>query len=156
MAMNGGDLPSISGSTRMAHAYSLDGETPWGAAMMTDSAAGAAPPPSMRRLMAARAQPVQLHQEIEMPATCRLIEVVVVDPTDHVPLADRLLYQGERKLTDLTDQELFFEIDINAILKAHNEKRVKIVNKAVKDRTEYLEPARIRDLKMNVVTIATF
>ena len=30
------------------------------------------------------------------------------------------------------------------------------MDKAVKERTEYLEPARVRDLKMVVTTIATF
>ena len=61
-----------------------------------------------------------------------------------------------RSLLTPNDQELFFEIDINSILKAHNEKRIKIVNKDIKDRTEYLEPARIRDLTMTVVTVASF
>ena len=32
----------------------------------------------------------------------------------------------------------------------------KIVNKDVKDRTEYLDPARVSHLKMLVVTLATF
>jgi hypothetical protein len=33
---------------------------------------------------------------------------------------------------------------------------VKIADKKVKDRTEYLEPAKVRDLKMTVVTVASF
>lgn len=88
--------------------------------------------------------------------TRRLVQVFIADPDENVPLADCLLYQGEPKLTDLTDQELFFEVDIKSILNKHNEKRVALVNKAVKERTENLEPARIRDLKMTVVTIAQF
>lgn len=86
----------------------------------------------------------------------RLVQVFIADVHDSVPLADALLYSGEAKFTDLTDQELFFEIDITSILKAHNDKRTKMVNKAVKERVEHLEPARIRDLKMTVVNIATF
>ena len=96
----------------------------------------------------------------EMPkmadAKRRLVQVFIADPDENVPLADCLLYKGEPKLTDLTDQELFFEVDIKTILDQHNVKRVALLNKAVKERTENLEPARIRDLRMTVVTIASF
>lgn len=86
----------------------------------------------------------------------RLVQVFIADPNENVPLDQSLLYSGEQKFTDATDQELFFEIDINTILKTYNEKRIKIVDKKVKERTEYLEPAKIRDLKMVVVTVAGF
>lgn len=86
----------------------------------------------------------------------RLVQVFVADADENVPLESCLLFNGAAKLTDLTDQELFYEIDIKTILDAHNEKRTKLVNKKVKERIEYLEPARIRDLKMTVVTIASF
>lgn len=96
-------------------------------------------------------------QENTMAAnTRRLVKVVIVDPNDNIPLDKCLLYSGEEKLTDATDQELFFEIDIKDLLAKHNEVRVKLVDKKVKERTEYLEPAKIRDLKMVVVNIATF
>lgn len=88
--------------------------------------------------------------------TRRLVKVVIVDPNDNIPLDKCLLYSGEEKLTDATDQELFFEIDIKDLLAKHNEVRVKLVDKKVKERTDYLEPAKIRDLKMVVVNIATF
>lgn len=88
--------------------------------------------------------------------TRRLVKVVIVDPNENIPLDQCLLYSGEEKLTDATDQELFFEIDIKSLLAKHNEGRVKLVDKKVKERTEYLEPAKIRDLKMVVVNIATF
>jgi hypothetical protein len=86
----------------------------------------------------------------------RLVQVFIADPDENVPLESCLLYSGKQKLTDLTDQELFFEIDIKSIMDTHNQKRASIVNKSIKERTENLEPARIRDLKMTVVTIATF
>ena len=86
----------------------------------------------------------------------RLVQVFIADPDENVPLDQCLLYSGEQKLTDLTDQELFFEVDVKSILDAHNKKRVEIVNKSVKERTEHLEAARVRDLKMTVVTIAQF
>lgn len=66
-----------------------------------------------------------------------------------------MLFKGEEKLTDATDQELFFELDMKDMLEKHNAKRVTVVDKKVKDRTEYLEPAKVRDLKMVVVTVAS-
>lgn len=93
-----------------------------------------------------------------MPTTSprRYVQVFICDPNENVPIESCLLYQGKPKLTDLTDQELFFEIDIKSALEKHNENRVGYVDKSVKERTEYLDPARIRDLKMTVVTIASF
>jgi|GEM_PF-2623089 hypothetical protein len=88
--------------------------------------------------------------------TRRIVQVYIADTDENVPLENSLLYKGEPKLTDATDQELFFEIDIKGILDSHNEKRKTFINKKVKDRTEYLEPARVRDLKMVVVNIAQF
>jgi hypothetical protein len=88
--------------------------------------------------------------------TRRLVQVLIMDPNENVPLESCLLYRGEQKLTDATDQELFFELDIKDILAKHNVDRVKLVDKKVKERTEYLEPAKIRDLKMVVVTVAEF
>jgi len=100
--------------------------------------------------------PPQSKKPIVSTSNRRLVEVFICDPNENVPLDKCLLYSGEQHLTDLTDQELFFEIDIKAILEAHNQERTKLVNKAVKERTEYLEPARVRDLKMTVVNIAQF
>lgn len=97
-----------------------------------------------------------IEENRKMAATRRLVKVVIVDPDDNVPLDQCILYNGSEKLTDATDQELFFEINIQDILSKHNESRVKLVNKKVKERTENLEPVKIRDLKMVVVNIASF
>lgn len=95
-------------------------------------------------------------KEIALATTRRIVKVFVADPNENVPVDKCLLIQGEEKLTELTDQELFFELDIKAALEKHNAYRVTVRNKAVKEREEFLEPARIRDLKMTVVTIAQF
>lgn len=84
----------------------------------------------------------------------RIVQVLIADPNENLSLDDCLLFKGDEKLTDATDQELFFELDIKNMLEIHNAKRIKIVDKKVKDRTEYLEPAKVRDLKMVVVTVA--
>lgn len=103
---------------------------------------------------------VQLQtQQFKPPMTIRIIKAYIADPNDNLPLDKRVLYSGPEKLTDLTDQELFFEIPINDLLKAHNEIRAKTVDKKASEkfgRDIFLEPVRIRDLKMVVVDIATF
>lgn len=86
----------------------------------------------------------------------RIVKVYIVDPDVNVPVDRCLLYEGDQKMTELTDQELFFEIDIKTVLDNHNTYRTGLIDKSVKDRTETLEPVRIRDLKMTVVTIAQF
>lgn len=88
--------------------------------------------------------------------TLRRVQVFIADTDTNVPLADRILYEGQPITTDLTDQELFYDLPIRDILETHNAKRVKLYDKAVKTRSQMLEPLRIRDLKMTVVTIASF
>lgn len=90
----------------------------------------------------------------------RIVQVYIADPNESVPLEKSLLYQDESPhLTDLTDQELFFEIDIKNILENHNEYRVTVKDKEAsegKNNDVMLEKAKIRDLKMTVVEIAKF
>ena len=89
-------------------------------------------------------------------ATKRLVRVIVVDAHEYVKAEDAILYRSDETFTDKTDQELFFDIPITKLLDDHNERRVKVRNKKVKEREEFLEPARIRDLDMVVLTIAEF
>ncbi len=89
----------------------------------------------------------------------RLVQVFIVDPDSELPLEDALLYSGDQGLTELTDQELFFEIDIKTILEKHNKTRAKTLDKdtmKVTGKEAFLDPVRIRDLKMTVVELAVF
>jgi hypothetical protein len=89
----------------------------------------------------------------------RIVQVFIADTTEDIPLDNGLLHQGEPKFTDLTDEELFFEIGMKDLLDKHNEIREKTLDKKAtkkSGRDVYLEPARIRDLKMVVVDIAVF
>lgn len=95
-------------------------------------------------------------KKMEKPVTRRIVQVFIADTDENVPLDKSVLYTGTQKLTDATDQELFFEVPIKEILDKHNAYRATLVNKKVKERTEYLEPVRIRDLKMVVVEVAKF
>lgn len=100
----------------------------------------------------------QLAKEITV-STARIVKVFIADPNENLPLDKRVLYSGEEKLTDLTDQEMFYEVPINEILAKHNEVRKVTVDKKQAEkfgRDIFLEPARIRDLKMVVVTVAQF
>jgi len=100
--------------------------------------------------------PPKQEQKTMANPTRRVVQVYIVDPNENVPVESCMLYKGDPILTDLTDQELFFEIDIKDVLAKHNAKRVTFPDKKVKDRIEHLEPAKVRDLKMTVVTIAAF
>lgn len=86
----------------------------------------------------------------------RLVRVYIVDPEENVPLDKCLVYKGDEQLTDSTDEELFFEIPVKELLDKHNEKRVKMKKEKSGRKSEYLKKARIRDLKMVVVTVAEF
>jgi len=101
----------------------------------------------------------ELEGENDMDNERRVVQVFIIDPDENVPLDVCLLYKGESKLTDMSNSELFFEVDINTILKTHNEKRVKMLDKKAQKNTGkdiYLEATRIRDLRMTVVDIASF
>lgn len=100
----------------------------------------------------------QPNEEPMTTSARRVVKVIVADPNEHMPLDKCVLFTGEEKLTDLTDQELFFEISIAELLTKHNAERVKTIDKtqsAKFGRDIFLEPAKIRDLKMVVVTVAT-
>lgn len=98
----------------------------------------------------------QVTKDLEINMARRIVQVFIADTDENVPLEKSVIYTGEQKLTDSTDQELFFEIDIKGILERHNAYRVTLVNKKVKERVENLEPVKIRELKMVVVNVAEF
>lgn len=100
--------------------------------------------------------------ETEMPAkeaTRRIVKIFIIDPDTNIDLKDAVLYQGPEELTDLTDQELFFELDIKNLLKDHNEKRVKILNKKATEKAGkdvFLDAIKVRDLTMVVNVVLEF
>lgn len=90
----------------------------------------------------------------------RIVEVYVVDPHEDVKPEDSLIWKDQdRSVTDLSDEEIWFEFaaEIAEALREHNEKRTRIPVKDWEGREpKYLEPARIRDVTMTVVTVAEF
>lgn len=166
-----GDIPSISASTYASQAYGLDSLGAQGFAALASGgtgglfggaqSSGGAPIGQLIGRRHATIHPDRVEYRTEETGIManpkrRLVQVLIMDPNENVPLESCLLYRGDQKLTDATDAELYFEIDIKDILAKHNQNRVKLVDKKVKERVEYLEPAKIRDLKMVVVTVAEF
>lgn len=95
----------------------------------------------------------------EIKMTTRLVKVIIADPNDNLPLESRLLYNGPEHLTDMTDQDLYFDLEISALLKKHNVLRATTLDKKATEksgRDVFLEPLRVSGLKMIVVNIATF
>lgn len=95
----------------------------------------------------------------ELMPNRRVVQVYVVDPDERVPVESAMLYEGEPKFTDATDQELFFELPIKDLLDEHNVTRQGLTDEKASlttGRDITLKPIRIRDLKMTVVTLAAF
>ena len=88
--------------------------------------------------------------------TRRIVQVYIADTDKKMPLDKSILFTGKQHLTDSTDDELFFELPIKDLLDKHNVKREKTLDKKAKKEDTYLEPIRIRDLTMTVVTVAEF
>jgi hypothetical protein len=91
--------------------------------------------------------------------TMRIVKVIIADTDESLPLDRRVIYTGPEHVTDLTDQELFYEIPIATLLAAHNKLRVETFDTSATvklQRDVLLKPIRIRDLKMVVVTVASF
>lgn len=87
----------------------------------------------------------------------RIVQVIIADPNENVPLNKAVMYQGEQILTDLSDQELFFELPVKELLAKHNAERVKMLDKEASRRSGkdiLLEPVKVRELKMVVVLVA--
>lgn len=92
-------------------------------------------------------------------SNARIVKVFIADPNENLPLDKRVIYKGDEILTDLTDQELFFDVPISELLAKHNALRATVVDKKQAEkfgRDIFLEPARIRDLRMVVVDVAKF
>jgi hypothetical protein len=154
--MNNADTPMMASSAYASSAYwGNDMTAPWENPLQTANAVD--PMAQTRRIQVLSATPQQPKPDFLVGAYMserRVVQVFIADPNENIPLEDCLIHEGSKKLTDATDQELFFELDIKGMLEKHNLKRTKVVDKKVKDRTEYLEPAKVRDLKMVVVTVA--
>ena len=104
-------------------------------------------------------KPIEFLEVGKMINNTRVVRVFIADTNTNIPVDKRILYEVKEITTDLTDQELFFEIDINNILKKHNKFRSTVLNEDLSDSTGKdikLKNTKIRDLFMTVVNIASF
>lgn len=86
----------------------------------------------------------------------RVVRVFLVDPDDRLPVDKRILYKSDEMITDATDQELFFGIDVKNLIDAHNKMRAKTEWEHRGKSKTGLKEIRIRDLVMSVTTLAEF
>lgn len=105
-------------------------------------------------------QPTTQKEIMADKTTRRIVQVFIADPNDNVPLEKSVLYTGPQRLTDLNDTELFFEIpNLQDLIKSHNETRKVTLDREASKRSGkdiFLDPVKIRDLRMVVVTVAQF
>lgn len=174
-----GDLPTITSSSYVSTPYTgvLSGSDTNTFTISTDS-----PPAPVRRGAVATTYCVagnrETREEMEMLRALqrqsfafprsettntlmskRIVRVFLADTDENVPLAHSILHQTDEKLTDLNDQELYFEIPIQEVLRKHNELRATLPDKKASNRAGkdvFLEPVKIRDLRMTVVNITQF
>jgi len=102
---------------------------------------------------------VQTTLQMGDPMARRLVRVLIVDPDSDLSIESAVLHDSGEKWTDLTDQELYFECEIQPLLEAHNADRAATKDQDRSDqygRDVMLEPIRISDLTMSVVLIASF
>ena len=50
----------------------------------------------------------------------RLVQLYIVDPDEKVPVSLSLIYKGEPMVTDLKDDELFYDVPVRDLLTKHN------------------------------------
>lgn len=108
------------------------------------------------RLLANKSQ--ILEEKVKPMITQRVVQVFILDPDKSIPLDKRLLYTGPQHFTDMSDQDLFFDVEIKSILSKHNEYRLTVLDKKKSTTTEkvYLEAVRVSELKMVVSVVAQF
>jgi hypothetical protein len=117
-------------------------------------------------LAGARADNSEEEEEIDDMAVngkgkLRVVRIFLVDPDERIPAERRVLFRSDEMTTDATDQELFFDIPVNNLLREHNTttrattKWEEKTADGVRERTG-LKEVRIRDLVMSVTTIAAF
>lgn len=183
MTAGGGEIPSISNVAYSSNSYSTGAlgisgaDGPQGqAGIVWDGVAGNPDwvgGPLARRVsnlpqdpqeqfqkalddLSKRQEPKPIQQE---QYTMRIVKVFIADPNENLPLEKRILYTGDEKLTDSNDTELYFELPMAELVKTHNILRAATVDRKATDkagRDVFLEPIRIRDLKMVVVDVAKF
>lgn len=96
----------------------------------------------------------ELESMADKTPKARIVQVFIADSDESLPLESRLIYKGDQLFTDMSDQDLFFDVDLKPLLVKHNELRAKTLNQNEED--TFLKPVRVSELKMVVSVIAEF
>jgi len=86
----------------------------------------------------------------------RMVKVFVCDPDENVPVEKCLLHESEAMMTELSNEELYFDLDLKPLIKAHNAYRKTLLNKKIRSRKEHLEKVRLGDLRYAVLSLVEF
>jgi hypothetical protein len=90
----------------------------------------------------------------------RVVQIFIADRHPDVPLESAIIYSSPKPFaTDMTNQELYFTINIMELLKEHNEFRVELKDREATKRAGkevMLEEIRISDLDMQVTAFTEF
>ena len=153
------ELPRILATNYGTDSQSFMPRTSWVETTKTDYPRSYTPP--LKDIDPLISTLLKLNQE-KLPVTTkanelsrRYVQVFIVDPDEEVPLEKAMLYTGTPKMTDMTNEELFFSLPVMDILKKHNEFR-KAHQVEIGTKKKFLKEIRIKDLSMTVVTIAQF
>lgn len=164
--MNENNLPRFTGSSYATSAVPLAAHTT-GSGTFTTNAMNTQQRVTQYELNAYKqaflnppTEGVAMSTPVQIKSKLRVVRVFLVDPDDRVPVAKRVMHRSDEMTTDATDQELYFDIPVNELLKKHNAERAEIeweekTTEGTKTR-KGLKEARIRDLVMSVTTIAQF
>lgn len=160
--MSTGDLPAMSANTRESYHYS-PGMAASAASTPTSTIATAGAVVGRKQLLAGRWDDVSEWADNQkriaaMANSERVVQIYVADLDQNLPLDKRLIWQSEPIFTDLTDNDLWFDmaVVITEKLGEHNKYRLTVRNKSIKDREQMLEEIRPRDLSVNFTNLAQF
>jgi hypothetical protein len=115
----------------------------------------------LREMGAERIEDAKAESNNQMKAQRRLVRRLIVDPDSRLKAHQALIYLDTAPvLSDLSDDELFMEIDVKGLLAKHNEFRGTVEDKSVSRQFEkvvYLEDdLDPNDVRFHVITAARF
>ena len=76
----------------------------------------------------------------------RIVSVTISDKDPNVPVKDSVLHRETGRITDVSDDQIFMEVDTLGLLKVHNEKRAKMDN----DKGGKLKPIQVENLTREI------
>lgn len=93
--------------------------------------------------------PTNIKEEKSTMGNRRIVNITVIDKDSNVSIEDAILYHETHVPTDMTDEEIWFDIKLDALIKKHNNKRF-----SIKDSNEArLKPITMETVGRNITTV---